>query len=124
MYINPDKEIVHDKQSYTAMDGTKYPANYPKDEITELTKVKTVAAPDGKVVAGYSIDKNNNQVWEFRDKTKEELAEEALNVVYENRRNEYGSMEEQLDMFYHDLTNGTSLFKDHIKAVKLKYPKA
>ena len=123
MYLDPQKKIVHDNNAYTASNGTKYPANYPKDEISELTKVKTVVAPDGKVVGGYVVDASNNQVWESRDKTTAEVKQEALNLVYEKRRENYGSWENQLDMLYHDLMAGTSTFKDHITAVKLNYPK-
>ena len=40
-----------------------------------------------------------------------------------NRANEYPSMQDQLDMQYHDLLNNTTTWKDAIKAVKDKYPK-
>lgn len=39
------------------------------------------------------------------------------------RRQEYGSIEEQLDMIYWDKMNGTTLWKDMITFVKEKYPK-
>tara|TARA_Y100001938_G_scaffold36353_1_gene50130 strand:+ start:941 stop:1285 length:345 start_codon:yes stop_codon:yes gene_type:complete len=35
----------------------------------------------------------------------------------------YPELKEQLDMIYHDQVNGTTTFKDAIKAVKDKYPK-
>ena len=35
----------------------------------------------------------------------------------------YASMQEQLDMQYWDAVNGTTTWKDHIAAVKAKYPK-
>ena len=35
----------------------------------------------------------------------------------------YGSIGDQLDMQYHDSVNGTTTWKDHIAAVKEKYPK-
>ena len=41
--------------------------------------------------------------------------------VYENRKKEYGTIEEQLDYIYH---NGITKWKtDHIKPIKDKYPK-
>lgn len=40
----------------------------------------------------------------------------------EARRQEYASFGEQLDMQYHDLKNGTTNWKEHIEAVKAKYP--
>ena len=36
----------------------------------------------------------------------------------------YPSIGDQLDMIYHDQVNGTTTFKDAIKAVKDKYPKS
>ena len=36
----------------------------------------------------------------------------------------YPSISDQLDMIYHDQVNSTTTFKDAIKAVKDKYPKA
>ncbi len=35
----------------------------------------------------------------------------------------YASVQDQLDMQYWDLVNGTTTWKDHVKAVKDKYPK-
>ena len=35
----------------------------------------------------------------------------------------YASIQEQLDMQYWDAVNGTTTWKDHIAAVKAKYPK-
>lgn len=39
------------------------------------------------------------------------------------RRFEYPSIEDQLDMLYHDSVNKTSVWKDTISAVKTKIPK-
>ena len=39
------------------------------------------------------------------------------------RRAEFPSQEEQLDMQYWDQVNGTTTWKDSIKAIKDKYPK-
>ena len=35
----------------------------------------------------------------------------------------YASIPEQLDMQYWDAVNGTTIWKDHVAAVKAKYPK-
>ena len=35
----------------------------------------------------------------------------------------YVSVQEQLDMQYWDAVNGTTTWKDHVAAVKAKYPK-
>ena len=40
-----------------------------------------------------------------------------------NREKEYPAIGEQLDMIYQDQVNGTTTFKDAIKAIKDKYPK-
>jgi len=45
---------------------------------------------------------------------------QALEDVYENRRNEYGSIVSQLDEIYH---NGIDAWKSRIASVKNKYPK-
>jgi hypothetical protein len=46
-------------------------------------------------------------------------------ILYiEQRKSEYPSIEDQLDMQYHDGINGTTTWKDAIDAVKLKYPKS
>lgn len=39
------------------------------------------------------------------------------------RRGEYPTMPEQLDMQYHDLLNNTNTWRDAVAAVKAKYPK-
>ena len=39
------------------------------------------------------------------------------------RQQEYGSIENQLDLIYWDKINGTTLWQDSISAIKEKYPK-
>jgi hypothetical protein len=45
---------------------------------------------------------------------------QALEDVYDNRRNEYGSIVSQLDEIYH---NGIDSWKTRIASIKTKYPK-
>jgi len=45
---------------------------------------------------------------------------QALEDVYVNRRNEYGTVVSQLDEIYH---SGLDSWKDRISAIKTKYPK-
>ena len=45
---------------------------------------------------------------------------QALEDVYVNRRNEYGSIVSQLDEIYH---TGLDSWKDRIASIKAKYPK-
>jgi hypothetical protein len=40
-----------------------------------------------------------------------------------DRIKEYPSIEEQLDMQYHDKINGTTFWQDKINEIKTKYPK-
>jgi hypothetical protein len=40
-----------------------------------------------------------------------------------DRASEYPSIQEQLDLQYHDQVNGTTKWKDKIKSIKDKYPK-
>lgn len=47
-----------------------------------------------------------------------------LNKEYkEKRRKELASVEDQLDMLYEDMVNGTTTFKDHRDELVNKYPK-
>jgi hypothetical protein len=39
------------------------------------------------------------------------------------RRETYLPLPEQLDLQWHDLQNGTTLWQDHIDSVKVQYPK-
>ena len=45
-----------------------------------------------------------------------------VRTYIEKRRAEYPSMEDQLDMMYHDSINGTTTWKDAIEAVKTQFP--
>jgi hypothetical protein len=45
---------------------------------------------------------------------------QALEDVYENRRNEYGTIVSQLDEIYH---SGLDSWKARISSIKAKYPK-
>tara|TARA_R100000353_G_C6341519_1_gene150512 strand:- start:145 stop:462 length:318 start_codon:yes stop_codon:yes gene_type:complete len=59
------------------------------------------------------------------------LDNEAAAVLYKTQRTGeagttdtiYASIGDQLDMQYKDAVNGTTTWKDHIAAVKAKYPK-
>lgn len=53
-------------------------------------------------------------------KFKEECYNE---FVIQKRKEEYPSIEEQLDMIYHDLQDGTDNWKTLIQSIKEKYPK-
>lgn len=59
----------------------------------------------------------------LRDKPQSELDLEALSTVMTNRINAYGSVEEQLEMQYNDLVNGTTTWKDHRASVDSANPR-
>jgi len=50
-------------------------------------------------------------------------AEEALQTVLNTRANAYPTWQEQMDMQYKDLLNGTTTWKDAVAKVKLDNPK-
>jgi len=81
-----------------------------------------------------AFDANGNQV--DLDQSKIDTARATLNaeaaaVLYKTQRTGeagttdtiYASIGDQLDMQYKDAINGTTTWKDHIAAVKAKYPK-
>lgn len=57
------------------------------------------------------------------DSLKEFNEYNKLKLVHKNRKKEYTSIQEQLDMLYWDKVNNTNLWQEHISAVKAKYPK-
>ncbi len=63
------------------------------------------------------------------DSTKVAAARKALDdaaaaIKYKSDRAEaFASVGDQLDMQYKDAVNGTTTWKDHVAAVKAKYPK-
>jgi len=57
-----------------------------------------------------------------RDKIQEDANNPAL-TVSQARRVAYGDLGEQLDMQYRDLINDTTIWKDHVAAVKAANPK-
>tara|TARA_B100001063_G_scaffold29931_3_gene22905 strand:+ start:153 stop:452 length:300 start_codon:yes stop_codon:yes gene_type:complete len=74
-----------------------------------------------------AFDKDGKLVSVDEDKVKTKMAE--LKTAYDklqyqrDRKDDYPSIEDQLDMQYHDLINDTTTWKDAIKSVKVKYPK-
>ena len=65
------------------------------------------------------------------DAARTTLDNEAAATLYQRQRTGqagttdtiYASIGDQLDMQYKDAVNGTTTWKDHIAAVKAKYPK-
>ena len=80
------------------------------------------------------FDKDGNQITldqSLIDTARATLDAEAAAVYYRKQRTGeagttdtiYASIGDQLDMQYKDAINGTTTWKDHIAAVKAKYPK-
>ena len=65
------------------------------------------------------------------DAARVTLNNEAAAILYQSQRTGaagttdtiYASVGDQLDMQYKDAVNGTTTWKDHVAAVKAKYPK-
>ncbi len=74
-------------------------------DIITLWNVSGLAEPTAEQLASYETAGNT---------------EEALQVVLNNRRNDYPSIADQLDKIYH---SGIEEWKKVIKATKDKYPK-
>ena len=76
---------------------------------------------------GNSISLDASKVTEARTT----LDAEAAAILYQKQRTGeagttdtiYASIGDQLDMQYKDAVNGTTTWKDHVAAVKAKYPK-
>ena len=81
-----------------------------------------------------AFDADGNSV--TLDQTKIDAARTALDtaaaaILYQTQRTGeagttdtiYASIGDQLDMQYKDAVNGTTTWKDHVAAVKAKYPK-
>ena len=60
---------------------------------------------------------------EIVQKVAELEYQEEVNEYQRQRAAEYPSMADQQDMQFHDAVNGTTTWKDAIRAIKDKYPK-
>lgn len=78
LYADKNNKPVYPGDVFVDSQGTRFPSNYPKDEIKELSVVEETAMPadESKVVTGFTIE-SGKQVWQTRDKTEEEKAAEA-----------------------------------------------
>lgn len=56
-------------------------------------------------------------------KNKDYTDDKALNKYKDDRKKEYPSTGDQLDMIYWDMVNSTTTFIDKITGIKVKYPK-
>ena len=75
MYTDETLIPIADNAPYVGLDGTKYPANFPKGEIPDLhpvTETPRSSDTDTTLVTGFTIDENFVQVWQTRERTEEE----------------------------------------------------
>lgn len=101
MYTNKKLKIINNNDPYTGADGIKYPRNFPKDEIPELTKIVEAPKPTGQdiTIKGFDIDETYTQVWNVREKTPEELNIEALSLA----KNELNASDKDMARVSEDL---------------------
>ena len=103
--------------------------NYDHEAIREAYS-NVVTIDDG---AG-AFDASGNSVsldQSLIDAARTTLNTEAAAILYQSQRTGeagttdtiYASIGDQLDMQYKDAVNGTTTWKDHVAAVKAKYPK-
>jgi hypothetical protein len=74
-----------------------------------------------------AFDENGNSVTIDEAKVAEEVkrleAQYEANQYQRDRASQYPSIQDQLDMQYHDLVDGTTTWKDSIAKVKADNPK-
>lgn len=83
MYATQEKKIVQDYEAFEGKDGSRYPWNFPKQNITELHKVTETPIPteENIVVTGYTVNDDFVQVWTTRQKTEEEKNKERTESI-------------------------------------------
>lgn len=93
MYIDNSKNIIQDNEPFKSSQGVKYPSNFPKNVISELHKVNETVCkcPDGHRVKGFAVDENYNQVWEYEQKSVDEINQEIASQ-WENIRSERNNL--------------------------------
>ena len=112
------------------MDMTTGRPNHIEDVLVTLNTGVWFSWSDSKnkVYANLTVASGHSKPTESTLTTK--LAElqaawDTENAAYRlNRKAEYPSIGDQLDLQYHDAVNGTSTWRDAIAAVKSKYAKS
>ena len=95
--------------------------------LEELTVVATQEIEDAKPM----YKQVNNERLEFTDSDYDQAIVDLANSKFDQQENgyktarqeEYGSIQDQLDMQYWDGVNGTTVWADHIAQVKSDNPK-
>ena len=112
--------------------------NYDSEAIRKAYPNAVVIHDDVGVFEQTGTDENDDAILKeividqtLVDAARETLDAESVAMDYIRKRTGsdgttdtiYLTIEQQLDMQYWDLINGTTTWKDHITAVKTKYPK-
>jgi hypothetical protein len=87
-----------DHAAYGALLGNAVSAGYAAEDVEE------------KVVTQDAFD----VLW---------IAAAPTQTYAQKRKDAYASIGDQLDLQYHDLTDGTTTWRDHVAAVKAAHPK-
>ena len=101
--------------------------NVDHDAVSKAYPNVVTISDDYYDADGVTVSVNQAQV----DAARVTLDAEAAATLYQRQRTGqagttdtiYASIGDQLDMQYKDAINGTTTWKDHIAAVKAKYPK-
>tara|TARA_R100001591_G_scaffold78678_1_gene85960 strand:- start:7 stop:381 length:375 start_codon:yes stop_codon:yes gene_type:complete len=95
------------------------------DEINETNYSESIEWLKGKDNAGVSIRVDEPQIsWSDLQPFITQAEEYYTSIAHQRpRARAYPSIQEQLDMMYHDQVNNTTTWKDAIEKVKADYPK-
>lgn len=105
---------------YFKDNGTLHMRSRVRDEWCEDNFTKKCQVPDNFDLTGVERSDDEGLV-SYSEKTYDEVI--AANTYSDLRAVAYPSIEEQLDMQYHDSLNGTTTWKDAITNVKTSIPK-
>ncbi len=75
IYTDKNLQPIQEGQTYDSPNGTRYPHNFPRNEIPGLVIVVETPRPDDPnlVVTGFTINNKHEQVWQTRVKTQSEI---------------------------------------------------
>jgi hypothetical protein len=128
MYTDSNFQPIDDNAPYTDRNGVKYPANFPKSEISDLSLVTEIPRPDDTAthyIIGYRIDNKNMQVWETAEKSNERKDSEALMSILNARQSAYNAKgwTDPYQLIDDILTRGILAVKADRDAIKSIHPK-
>lgn len=93
-------------------------------KVIQFDGAYTIITDEGSQISriGQASDNADVQEWVAEGNTVE-IYQEPERTYAELRAAEYPSIQDQLDMIYHDAVGWTSVWRQTIEAVKAKYPK-